>query len=144
MNATFRFIEKQFGLDGLRRYWTQMGQTYYAPVSQRWQKGGLQAVADHWRAFFAAEPGAEVTVTTDDLEAVVEVQSCPAIAYLRQHKRELLPSFCQQCYFVSSAIGAEAGIDVRIKGGNGCCTQRFARSGHFSEPQRLEAISTAS
>jgi hypothetical protein len=144
VNATFRFIEKQFGLDGLRRYWTQMGQTYYAPVTERWRVGGLAAVAEHWRAFFAAEPGVEVSVTQEADEVVVRVQSCPAIGYLRKHQREILPSFCQQCYFVSAAIGEGAGMDVRIRGGNGSCTQRFACRGHFSEPQRLEEIHTAS
>src|ERR1039458_6543176 len=62
INATFRFIEKQFGPDGLRRYWREIGSTYYAPVTAAWKSGGLPAVADYWRAFFAAEPGAEVQV----------------------------------------------------------------------------------
>lgn len=144
VNATFRFIEKQFGLEGLRRNWTQMGQTYYRPVTVRWAQGGLKAVADHWRAFFAAEPGAEVTVSQEADEVVVQVKTCPAILYLRKHEREIVPSFCQQCYFVSAAIGAGAGLEVRLQGGNGCCTQRFAPSAHFPQPQRLEDIATAS
>jgi hypothetical protein len=144
VNATFRFIEKQTGIAGLRRYWTQMGQSYYAPVTQRWLVGGLTAVADHWRAFFAAEPGAEVSVTAEADEVVVQVKTCPAIRYLREHQREILPCFCQHCHFVSAAIGTGAGVEVRIDGGNGSCTQRFAQTGHFSEPQRLEDIATAS
>ena len=144
VNATFRFIEKQFGLDGLRRYWTQMGQTYYAPVTERWRGGSLAAVAEHWRAFFAAEPGAEVAVSLEADEVVVQVKTCPAIRYLREHQREILPCFCQHCHFVSAAIGTGAGVEVRIVGGNGSCTQRFAGQGHFSESQRLEDIHTAS
>lgn len=144
VNATFRFIEKQFGIDGLRRYWTEMGQRYYAPVTQQWREGGLTAVADHWRAFFAAEPGAEVVVTQDQNEVVVEVRTCPAIRYLREHEREIVPHFCQHCHFVSSAMGAGAGIEVRICGGNGACTQRFAKTGYFTEHQCLEDIATVS
>ena len=62
INATFRFILERTGLEGLRRYWTELGRGYYAPVSERWRAGGLPAVAAHWRAFFAAEPAAKVAV----------------------------------------------------------------------------------
>lgn len=144
VNATFRFIEKQSGIAGLRRYWTELGTKYYAPVTRRWREGGLPAVADHWRAFFAAEPEADVEVTHDASEVVVAVRTCPAIRYLREHGREIVPCFCQHCHFVSAAMGAGAGIDVRISGGNGTCTQRFAKAGCFPEPQRLEDIATAS
>lgn len=144
INATFRFMAGRFGLDGLRRYWTEMGRTYYAPVSARWKAGGLNAVAAHWRAFFAAEPGAEVEVEQTGREVIVEVKTCPAIRHLREHGREIVPEFCQHCYFVSQAIGEAAGMEVRICGGNGRCTQSFAPAGAFSEPQNLEAIQRAS
>ncbi len=144
INATFRFIERRSGLEGLRRYWTELGERYHAPVTGRWRVGGLAAVADHWRAFFAAEPGAAVAVQERGDEVVVEVTACPAIAYLRAHGREIVPCFCQQCVFVSAAMGRGAGIDVRVQGGNGACVQRFARAGHFHAPQRLEDIATAS
>ena len=56
INATFRFILQRFGLEGLRRYWTDLGAQYYAPVSAAWKQRGLPGVAAYWRAFFAAEP----------------------------------------------------------------------------------------
>ena len=36
INATFRFIEKRFGREGLRRYWQELGASYYAPVTVAW------------------------------------------------------------------------------------------------------------
>lgn len=143
VNATFRFIHHKFGPEGLRRYWAELGRGYYAPVTHRWQAGGLTAVADYWRAFFAAEPGADVEVATIQDEVVVQVRTCPAIQFLRDHDREIVPCFCQHCYCVSTAIGAAASIEVRVSGGNGTCTQRFALKGHFREPQQEEAIATA-
>jgi hypothetical protein len=144
VNATFRFIEHQLGPEGLRRYWTELGEKYYAPVARRWLEGGLPAVAAHWRAFFAAEPGSEAEICADEKEVLITVSTCPAIRYLREHGREIMPSFCQHCYYVSAAMGASAGFEVRICGGNGSCSQRFALAGHFTEAQRLEDISTAS
>src|SRR6187401_555607 len=62
INATFRFILGRLGIDGLRRYWRDLGMRYYAPVSAQWKAGGIPAVASYWRAFFDAEPGADVEV----------------------------------------------------------------------------------
>lgn len=143
INATFRFIERRFGIEGLRQYWTDLGNQYYGPVAERWRIGGLPVVAEYWKAFFAAEPGAQTAVTASDDEVTVEVITCPAIKYLRDHGREIVPSFCQHCHFVSAAIGERAWIDVRISGGNGSCIQRFANRGFYNEPQHLEDIANA-
>lgn len=142
VNATFRFILRRAGMAGLHRYWEELGRGYYAPVTERWCVGGLQAVAEYWRAFFQAEPGAEVEVTQEAEEVRVMVKTCPAIHYLRAHEREITPCFCQHCYFVSQAMGAGAGIEVRVQGGAGGCVQRFASMGYFQEKQKLEDIRT--
>ena len=62
INATFRFVLAQVGLDGLRRYWTDLGASYFAPVSDRWKSKGLSGIEEYWLSFFKAEPGSEVEV----------------------------------------------------------------------------------
>jgi hypothetical protein len=143
INATFRFIQKRFGMEGLRRYWTDMGRNYFAPVTARWEQGGLHAVAEYWRAFFNAEPGAQVDVIEGEKEVRIEVSVCPAIKHLRANGREITPCFCQQCYFVSEAIAAPAGFTVRVSGGNGSCIQRFIKRDACPEPQSMEDIREA-
>ncbi|MEQ1860783.1 MAG: hypothetical protein ABMA13_12685 [Chthoniobacteraceae bacterium] len=142
INATFRFILARFGGAGLRRYWREIGSGYYAPVTQRWQ-GGLGAVAEYWRAFFAAEPGAEVEVHAAADEVRVEVKTCPMIRHLRENGREIVPCFCQHCFYVSDAIGEGADIAVRVSGGNGACVQRFAPRTPQLAPQDLSQIEEA-
>jgi hypothetical protein len=144
INATFRFIERKLGRVGLLRYWQELGEKYYAPVAQRWAAGGLPAVAAHWRAAFAAEPGADVTVEETADQVLIRVQTCPAIAHLRTQQREITPSFCQHCYFVNEAIAAPAGLTVRITGGNGSCEQCFLPRAAAPQPQNLEDIAPAS
>ena len=144
INATFRFILDRFGLDALRRYWRELGETYYQPVTKHWKEGGLDAVATYWRDFFKAEPGSDVEVSKHEGEVRVDVRVCPAIKHLRDNKREIVPCFCQHCHFVSEAIGEAAGITVRVKGGNGSCVQRFIRAEAATESQRMEDILTAS
>lgn len=125
INATFWFVEKEFGPEGLRRYWEELGAGYYAPVSAAWQRGGLAAVAGYWRAFFAAEPGADARVEADREKVSLEVRVCPAFKHLRAHGRQIVPCFCQHCYYVSEAMAAPAGLTVRVEGGNGACRQTF-------------------
>jgi hypothetical protein len=144
INATFRFIFRRFGRDGLLSYWRELGTKYHAPVSRQWCEGGLGAVADYWRAFFKAEPGAKVEVSQSADEVLVKVMACPAIRHLRAQGREIVPFFCQQCYFVSEAMAGPAGFTVRVNGGNGNCEQRFTKRGCGAEPQRMEDIATAS
>jgi hypothetical protein len=144
VNATFRFILGRLGIEGLRRYWHDLGTRYYAPVTAQWAGGGLPAVAAYWRAFFDAEPGAEVEVEQSADEVRLHVKTCPAIRHLRAQGREIVPCFCQHCHFVSEAIAAPAGLTVRVKGGNGSCEQRIIKQEARPAPQRLEDIAEAS
>src|SRR4051794_17060128 len=101
INATFRFILGKRGMEGLRRYWTNLGREYFAPVGKIWKKDGLMGVQSYWKAFFAAEPGAEAGITRTEDTVVLDVKVCPAIKQLREHRREIVPCFCQHCYFIS-------------------------------------------
>ncbi len=143
INATFSFIHRKLGMEGLRRYWTDLGTRYHAPVSRLWGEGGVPAIAQYWRDFFQAEPGSSVEVSETDMEARVEVRVCPLIRHLREGGRAMLPCLCQHCYHVSEAIAAPAGYTVRVSGGNGSCTQRFLRREVATEPQHMEDIETA-
>jgi hypothetical protein len=143
INATFHFILQRLGVEGLRRYWVDLATNYFAPVSEQWRRRGLEGVADYWRAFFAAEPGGEVTVGADGEKVILDVQVCPAIRHLRSHGREIVPCFCQHCYFVSEAMAAPAGLAVRIEGGDGRCVQIFMRRDSNPPPQDLARIKEA-
>ena len=143
INATFRFVLRRIGMAGLRRYWTELGSQYRAPVTTAWQTRGLAGIAAYWQAFFAAEPGAEAHVELGADRVTVDVQVCPAIAHLRGHQREIVPCFCQQCYFVNEATAAPAGFTIRVEGGNGACRQTFLRREAATAPQDLTAIREA-
>lgn len=140
INATFRFIKEKSGLDGLRSYWGDLGRDYMKPVWRRWKSGGLPAVADYWRAFFKAEPGAEVEVEETPEKITLHVHVCPAIAHLQKNNREIVPEFCQHCYFVSEAAAEKADLTVRVEGGAGSCTQTFHPRENAPPPQNLTAI----
>ncbi|MEW6303385.1 MAG: hypothetical protein AB1705_07945 [Verrucomicrobiota bacterium] len=143
INATFRFILQRSGSDGLRRYWTDLGANYFAPVTAAWKLRGLNGVAAYWRAFFAAEPGSDVSVRQTEDAVVLDVKVCPAIRHLREHGREIVPCFCQHCYFINEAMAKPAGLMVRVEGGNGSCRQTFLRRGPATAEQDLAQIKEA-
>ena len=143
INATFRFIYEKMGVAGLRRYWSELGRGYFAPVAVSWKSRGLAGVAEYWKAFFAAEPGAQVGVTQAADSVTLEVKVCPAIHHLRQQQRAIIPCFCQHCYFVSEAMAEPAGLTVRVTGGNGSCRQTFFRRDAVVPEQELARIQEA-
>lgn len=139
-NATFRFILKRFGVAGWRFYLAELGRDYFAPVNQQWRAGGLRAVARYWREFFAAEPGAVVDVIEQPDRVEVRVHQCPALRHLRAAGRDIVPQYCQHCYFLGTARAAAAGLAMRLSGGDGTCCHTFARADAGLPPQDLRAI----
>lgn len=143
INATFQFVLRKLGMEGLKRYWTELGTHYHAPVTALWKEGGSEAIARYWRDFFKAEPGASVEVSELADEVRLEVKVCPLIKHLRDNGRAMLPCLCQHCYYVSEAMAAPAGYTVRVSGGNGSCAQRFLKREAATAPQNLEDIAEA-
>lgn len=139
INATFRYISGKLGPGAWREYLAHLGREYFRPVNAAWRDGGLPAVASYWRAFFAAEPGADVIVHETPDEVEIEVRVCPAIKHLREAGREIVPYYCSHCYFLGSARAEEAGYSMRLAGGDGSCRHRYRRTGELP-PQDLSAI----
>jgi hypothetical protein len=110
------------------------------PIWERWQRLGLDGIASYWRAFFLAEPGAEVEVKRSDTTVTLEIKTCPAIKHLRTHGRVIFPEFCRHCYYINEGAAREAGFTVRIDGGNGTCRQTFSPAALASSPQVLDRI----
>lgn len=143
INATFRFLLGRLGRAGWRGYLESMGRDYFAPVNRQWQSGGLPAVAAYWRAFFAAEPGADVTVSVEPEAVRIEVRRCPAIAHLRAGGRAIVPEYCQHCYFLGEARAQASGLTMRLAGGNGSCVHTYCRAAAVTAPQDLNQIREA-
>ncbi len=135
VNATFRFILQRLGRDAWRSYLEEMGRGYFAPVNQQWAQGGLAAVADYWRAFFAAEPGADVEVRQLADRVEIQVRTCPAIAHLRAGGREIVKEYCEHCHLLGSARAQAAGLTMRLRGGDGSCLHTYARADAKLPPQ---------
>lgn len=125
INATFRHLYQNYGEAALIAYWQALGEEYFDFLSRRFREGRLDAVAEYWSEFFAAEPGGEVDVIRHIDRVEILVLECPAIQHLRRHGREIMPLYCRHCHHVSSAIARKASLGFQLQGGNGRCHQTF-------------------
>lgn len=127
INATFRFILERYGREALIAYWQAMGDEYFAPLSARFRSGGLDDVARYWRDFFDGEPAGDVDVAQHENRVTIDVRVCPAIAWLREHHREVVPDYCEHCRHVSTRVARNGGLEFDMEGGGGSCRQWFTR-----------------
>ena len=140
INATFRYILTKLAREPWAAYLQEMGRGYFAPVNTAWRTGGLPAVARYWRAFFAAEPGAVVAVTEQPDRVEIHVHECPALKHLRAGGREIVREYCRHCHILGTARAAAAGLEMRLRGGNGSCCHTYALPSAALPPQEPAAI----
>jgi hypothetical protein len=127
VNATFRFLLKKRGVSGWISYLRDMATDYYRPVWTAWREDGLPAVATYLQAAFDAEPQAKFEIVETKETVTLRVIECPALKHLKSAGREIVPEFCQHCYHQYGTMASNAGLHMRLRGGNGSCTQTFSR-----------------
>ncbi len=124
-NAIFRHLHDRYGKAALVEYWRSLATEYYRGRIEAWKSGGLKAVAEDWRAYFALEPAVEVDVIFEENAVELIVRVCPAIRHLRNHGRDIVPYFCEHCDHTCGAMAELAHMDFQRAGGMGACRQRF-------------------
>jgi hypothetical protein len=129
INATFRFIHDNWGKEALIDYWTSMAKEYHAETADRFREGGLEEVQRYWADYFAGEPGGEVAVSLTEQGVEIDVRDCPAIRWLKDGGREIVPYYCEHCHYVSTAIVEQAGMAFKLDGGGRTFHQLFGLKG---------------
>lgn len=125
INATFRFIFEKWGEQGLIDYWETMAREYHAPISARFREGGLPEVASFWRRYFDHEPGGDVRVVHREDAVEIVVRDCPAIRWLEDSGRDVMPLYCRHCHYTATVIAGHADMSFHLEGGGGSCRQTF-------------------
>ena len=129
INATFRYIHDTYGKETLIDYWTSMAHEYHADVAARFRAGGLEEAQRYWADYFAHEPDGDVQVSLNGADVAIDVRDCPAIKWLREGGRAIVPYYCEHCHYVSTAIADRAGMRFALTGGGGTCNQVFSLGG---------------
>ena len=129
INATFRFIHDTWGKDRLIDYWTSMAREYHGEVAERFREGGLEAVEEYWADYFANEPGGDVSVSRTPEGVEIDVRDCPAIRWLKEGGRDIVPYYCEHCLYTCTTIAEQSDMEFVLEGGQGTCRQRFSPKG---------------
>lgn len=129
INATFRFIHDNWGKDALIDYWTSLAREYHAETAERFRQGGLSAVQRYWADYFSHEPGGDVSVEITEKGVELDVRECPAIRWLKEGGREIVPYYCEHCLHTCTAIAKRANMAFALEGGGGTCHQVFSSAG---------------
>ena len=74
-NAIFRHLHDRYGKEALVEYWRSLAEEYYRGRIEAWRSGGLAAVAEDWREYFAKEPQADVEVVLRENEVELIVRT---------------------------------------------------------------------
>ena len=133
INAMFYHFSDRWGEEGLIKYWETMGRQQRAPLADKFQAGGPDAIAEHWADFFAAEAGGDVVVNRPDEGTVlIDVRDCPAIRWMEESQRaglevEIHPLYCRHCYHVNAAMMEKTDYAFDLQGGGGTCQQTYTR-----------------
>jgi len=70
-----------------------------------------------------------VAVRLTERGVELDVADCPAIRWLKDGGREIVPYYCEHCHTISTAIAEQAGLIFTLEGGGGVCRQVFATNG---------------
>lgn len=121
-----KYLEDRFGPTAIRQYFQRVGETYFAPLSEKLKKDGLAALEKHFSAIMDLESGEYAFHYKDDT-LVLEVTRCPAIAYLKSNDSLLTDRFCESTVIVNETICRNAGYQCSCtyEKGAGRCVQKF-------------------
>ena len=80
-NVIFNWCEKNFGKEGLVKYWQHIGRTCYAEVIETFRREGLDGVKEYSEGEFTKE-GVEITSSLEEEKLFIDIKNCPAYAFM--------------------------------------------------------------
>ena len=130
LGYAIKYLDETLGEEATREYLTQVGKTYFAPLSERLRGQGLSALENHWRKTFGEE-GGRFDLRYEGDVLVLEVKECPAVAHMKAHNQFSTERFCETTVVVNETVCGAAGYECECTyvPGAGTCVQRFWKKG---------------
>lgn len=114
-DAALRFCGENYGDEVVRQFMAAFTKRYYAPQIEDCKARGLAAIREWLEAVYAAEEASEVLHTDlSDTELTVNIDYCPAMAYMRSVNREPCPWYIEQTRTLYAAFAEAAGLDFKL------------------------------
>ncbi len=123
---SIKYLEDKFGPEAVKEFLQQVGETYFAPLSEKLKQDGLAAIEKHFTEVMNLEQG-EYTFSYEGEKLVLKVNKCPAVAHLKKIDFFFTDSFCESTAVVNDTICRNAGYrcSCEYEKGRGKCVQKF-------------------
>jgi hypothetical protein len=123
---SIQYLDERYGEEATKAYLTQVGETFFAPLSEALKRDGLSALEKHWQQIFSLEEGS-ISLEYEGDVLVLKVKECPAITHLRSRGQLYTDRYCETTVVVNEAVcrGAGYACSCTYEPGQGQCVQRF-------------------
>lgn len=113
-NETFRYIDEHFGRRALDVYWAYISKNYLKKLRRLVAEKGTEGMKEYWGHTLADE-GAKyrMEITPDTMHA--QIIECPAIRWLKSHKKEIYPDYCQHCVRLYQLVMEDYGFTWQMQ-----------------------------
>ncbi len=129
LSCAIDYLEQNFGAGAVREYLWQFAHAFYAGLRARIAARGLAPLREHFERIYAAEGGrVRIEMTCDQL--VLHVETCPAVAHMREQGYPVARLFSETSRTVNQAIVEGTGFCAELTGydeATGRSTQVFRR-----------------
>ena len=113
MNLSLKYVEENFGPDGVKEFLRQFANAYYKPLKEKIKKQGLLPLKKHIEQIYKKEGGKiEISFNKDMLK--VFVKKCPAISHIKKNCVPVAKTFSETTKTVYSTLVEGTGYQFEL------------------------------
>lgn len=114
-DTALRFCGENYGDEAVQEFVADFTKRYFAPWIDACKTRGLVAIKEWLEAVYAVEEASEVLHTElTETKLTVDIDYCPAMAYMRSVNREPSPWYIEQTRTLYAAFAEGAGLDFKL------------------------------
>ena len=103
LSIGIEYLDQHYGAEAVRQFLRQFAKSFYAPLTRSLRERGLIVLKEHFEKIYQLE-GGKIKTELSENELVIEVESCPAVNYMRKHSHPVARLFHETTATVNKAI----------------------------------------
>lgn len=131
LSTAIEYLDQRFGPQAVREYLRQFAAAFYKPLTESLKARGLMALKEHFERIYSLEgAAAEIRLSDNGDELVIQVSQCPAVAHMRANGYPVARLFEETTRTVNEAVceGTPFAAElVEYQPQDGRSVQRFFR-----------------
>lgn len=111
-NVIFNWFEKNFGNEGLLKYWEYIGGSCYGEAIELFRREGLRGVKKYFEEEFLKEETA-VCARLEENSLLIEIRECPAYRFMNESKNPYFvprEDYCRHDEVINGILSEKSGL----------------------------------